>query len=47
MATALETIVGEADIKHQMLRDIAMQRLYELDSDAAKPYSLEEMKPGR
>ena len=44
MATALETIVGEADIKHQMLRDIAMQRLYELDSDAAKPYILEEIR---
>ena len=44
MTTALETIVGEPDIKHQMLRDIAMQRLYELDSDAAKPHILEEIR---
>jgi hypothetical protein len=44
MATALETIVGEADIKHQMLRDTAMQRLYELDPDAAKPYVIEEIR---
>ena len=43
MATALETILGEADIKHQMLRDIAMERLYELDPDAAKPYILDEI----
>jgi hypothetical protein len=44
MANALETIVGEADIKHQMLRDTAMQRLYELDPDAAKPYVIEEIR---
>jgi hypothetical protein len=31
------------DIKHQMLRDIAMERLYELDPDAAKPYILDEI----
>jgi hypothetical protein len=43
MATALETILGEAEIKHQMLRDLATQRLYELDPDAAKPYILEEI----
>lgn len=44
MATALETILGEADIKPQMLRDIAMQRLYELDPDATKPYILDEIR---
>jgi hypothetical protein len=44
MTTALETTVGEADIKHQMLRDIAMQRLYKLNPDAAKPYILEEIR---
>jgi hypothetical protein len=44
MTTALETTVGEADIKHQMLRDSAMQRLYELDPEAAKPYILEEIR---
>jgi hypothetical protein len=44
MAPALETIVGAAEIKHPMLRDIAMQRLYELDPDAAKPYIWEEIR---
>jgi hypothetical protein len=44
MTTALETTLGAADIKHQMLRDTAMQRLYELDPEAAKPYILEEIR---
>jgi hypothetical protein len=44
MTTALETTVGEGNIKHQMLRDSAMQRLYELDPEAAKPYILEEIR---
>ena len=44
MTTALETTVGEAEIKHQMLRDTAMKRLYELNPDAAKPYILQEIR---
>ncbi len=44
MATALETIVAEPEIRHQMLRDAALQRLYELDPDEAKPYILDEIK---
>jgi len=44
MTTALEATLGEADIKHQMLRDAAMQRLYELDPAAAKRYILEEIR---
>jgi hypothetical protein len=44
MTKALETIVGEPEVNHQMLRDIALQRLYELDSVKATPYILDEIK---
>jgi hypothetical protein len=44
MATVLETIVAEPEIRHQMLRDAALQRLYELDPAEATPYILDEIK---
>lgn len=44
IATALETIAAEPVIRHQLLRDAALQRLYELDPDEATPYILEEIK---
>lgn len=44
MVTALETIIAEPEIKHQMLRDAALQRLYELDPAEATPYILDEIK---
>src|SRR6266851_2191948 len=47
MATALETIVAEPAIRHQMLRDVALQRLYELDPAEATPYILDEIKHPR
>jgi hypothetical protein len=44
MTKALEVIVAEAEINHQMLRDIVLQRLYDLDPAVATPYILEEIK---
>jgi hypothetical protein len=44
MATALETIIAEPEIRHQMLRDAALQRLYDLDPAEATPYILDEIK---
>lgn len=41
---ALETIAVEPEIKHQLLRDVALQELYELDPDQATPYILDEIK---
>ena len=44
MAKALETIVTEPDTKHQMLRDGALQRLYEMDPADATTYILDEIR---
>ncbi|HEV2469308.1 MAG TPA: hypothetical protein VGS78_08940 [Candidatus Sulfotelmatobacter sp.] len=44
MTEALEAIANESEIKNQMLRDIVLQRLYELDPGEATPYILDEIK---
>jgi hypothetical protein len=44
MAKVLETIAAEPEIRHQMLRDAVLQRLYELDPAEGTPYILDEIK---
>lgn len=44
MVASLETIAAEPEIKHQLLRDVALQRLYELDPDEATSYILDEIR---
>jgi hypothetical protein len=44
MVAALETIVAAPEVRHQLLRDAAIQRLYELDPEEATPYILDEIK---
>lgn len=44
MVAPLKKVVEQPDMKHQMLRDVALRRLYELDPSEAAPIFLEEIK---
>jgi len=44
MLEPLENLVEQPEIKHQMLRDVALQRLYELAPQAATLFILAEIK---
>ena len=44
MLKPLEGIASRPEIRHQMLRDVALQRLYELDASEATPYIFEEIR---
>jgi hypothetical protein len=44
MVSPLKKVVQQPDMKHQMLRDVALQRLNELDPSEAAPVFLEEIK---
>ena len=44
MVGPLEKIVEQPEIPNQILRDVALQRLFELDPSAATPRILEEIK---
>jgi hypothetical protein len=44
MVAPLKKVVQQPDMKHQMLRDRALQRLFELDSREAQPIFLEEIR---
>jgi hypothetical protein len=44
MVGPLERIVEQPEIRNQMLRDVALQRLYELDPIGARPRILEEIR---
>ncbi len=41
---ALVQLLGQAEINHQLLRDMALQRLHELDRAKAAPFILAEIK---
>jgi hypothetical protein len=44
IAGAIEKLLAQPDLKHQLLRDTALQRLHEVDPDAAKPWILGEIR---
>ncbi len=44
MFAPLKTVVEQPDMKHQMLRDVALRCLYELDPGEATPIFLEEIR---
>ncbi|MCI0350965.1 MAG: hypothetical protein L0Z53_16185, partial [Acidobacteriales bacterium] len=44
MVKPLQTIAGQPAMQHQLLRDITLQRLYELDPIEATPYILGEIR---
>jgi len=44
MLKPLESIVSQPEIRHQLLRDVALQRLYELDASEATRYILGEIR---
>jgi hypothetical protein len=44
MSAPLKKVVEQPNMNHQMLRDLAMRRLYDLDPSEATPVILEEIK---
>jgi len=44
MLKPLESIASQPEIRHQLLRDVALQRLYELDASEATAYILDEIR---
>jgi len=44
MAAPLKKVVEQPDMKHQMLRDVALRRLYDLDPSEATPIFLQEIR---
>ena len=44
MSSALQSLAAAPELKHQMLRDAVLQRLYELDPAEATPFIVAEIK---